>query len=180
LRIELRRKTPYVVPRDVNFLALETHSQTKIVKPLDHLSSLSRSEIHNLENQYDWASPEIHRIPQQNCRPQNRLLAAAPLFHRHDSVGRLDQVVIAARSAIFGERFEVPQRLALIHTRRRFLFGLEAFQPLEDRADFVLRGRDGIAAPDLRKIHILGGRWPSDQQNKSQKIARHGCMENLA
>jgi hypothetical protein len=79
LRIELRRKTPYVVPRDVNFLALETHSQTKIVKPLDHLSSLSRSEIHNLENRYDWASPEIHRIPHRTVG--HRIGCSPPLLY---------------------------------------------------------------------------------------------------
>jgi hypothetical protein len=72
-RIELRRKALYVVPRDLTFLTLETHSQTKIVKPPDHLSFPLSHEPHNREK-------SIRSIKFGNRTAAHRNGCSPPLF----------------------------------------------------------------------------------------------------
>jgi hypothetical protein len=128
LRIELHRKPLNIVPRDLNFLALETHSQTKIVKPLDQ-RSLPLSQERNLQSRKSirLGLARNPSNPATELPPTETAARRRSLFDRHDSVGCLDQIVVAVRGAIFGERLEVLHRLILIQDRRRILFGIEAF-----------------------------------------------------
>src|SRR5262249_35785112 len=70
-------------------------------------------------------------------------------FYRHDSVGGLDDTVIAMVVAVCAQVLRILRGLVGIQDRRIAFLGVEGLQPSQDNGDLVFRRRDELAALDL-------------------------------